>query len=98
MAHVDRKQYIKVFFVLFILTVIEVAVALVPGINRTLLVVALVGLAVAKAAVVGFYYMHLGHETRVMKLTVVLPFAAPAIYALVLISEATWRLVWPSPG
>jgi caa(3)-type oxidase subunit IV len=89
---VDRRQYFVIFGVLFVLTVLEVAVAKVPGISRTLVGLALVGMAVTKAACVGLYYMHLNHETKVLKLTVAIPMATPAVYALVLISEAAWRL------
>ena len=74
------------------LTALEVGVTQVPGINRHLMGLALVGIALTKASFVGLFYMHLKHETRVLKLTVALPMAAPAIYALVLISEAAWRL------
>jgi len=88
----NRKEYWKIFVVLFVLTVIEVAVAQIPGIGKTMLVIALVGLAVTKAACVAFFYMHLKHETRVLRYYVALPFAAPAVYALVLIAEAAWRL------
>lgn len=95
MAHVDRKQYWKIFVVLAVLTALEVALVYIPGIAKPLMVTALVALALTKAAFVGMYFMHLGHETRGLRMTVVLPFAAPAIYALVLISEATWRLSWP---
>jgi caa(3)-type oxidase subunit IV len=96
MAHVDRKQYVKIFVVLGVLTALEVAVVYVPGIARPLVVIALVSLALTKAAFVGLYYMHLSHETKTLKMTVALPFAAPAVYALVLISEAAWRLTWPA--
>jgi caa(3)-type oxidase subunit IV len=96
MAHVDRKQYVQIFFILGILTALEVAVVYVPGIARPLMVIALVGLALTKASIVGLYYMHLSHETKTLKMTVALPFAAPAVYALVLISEAAWRLAWPA--
>lgn len=88
----NRKEYMYVFLALFVLTVIEVAVAQVPGLSKTLLGVALVGLAVSKAAIVGLYYMHLKHETKVMRLTVAIPMATPAVYALVLIAEGAWRL------
>jgi caa(3)-type oxidase subunit IV len=88
----NRKEYMYVFLALFVLTVLEVAVAQVPGISRTLVGLALVSLAVTKAATVGLYYMHLKHETRVLKLTVAIPMATPAVYALVLISEGAWRL------
>lgn len=88
----NRKEYMYVFLALFVLTVLEVAVAQVPGLSRTLVGVALVGLAVTKAATVGLYYMHLKHETRIMRLTVAIPMATPALYALVLIAEGAWRL------
>jgi len=88
----NRKEYMYIFLVLAVLTAIEVGVAQVPGLSKTLLGIALVGLAVAKAAIVGLYYMHLKHETRVLRLSVALPMAAPAVYALVLIAEGAWRL------
>lgn len=94
-AHAHKpnvKEYMVIFAVLAVLTVLEVGVAKMPGISRKLIGVALVGLALTKAAIVGLYYMHLKHETRVLKLTVALPMAAPTIYAIVLISEAAWRL------
>jgi caa(3)-type oxidase subunit IV len=86
------KEYMIIFAVLTALTVLEVVVAQVPGISKKLLAVALVGLALTKAGIVGLYYMHLKSETRVLKLTVALPLAAPTIYAIVLMAEAAWRL------
>ena len=91
MAHVDRKQYWIIFAVLFVLTVLEVSVVKVHGIDKTLMIIALVGLAVTKAAFVGLYYMHLKYETRILKLTIGIPMATPAFYALILIAEAVWR-------
>jgi cytochrome c oxidase subunit IV len=88
----NRKEYLVIFVVLFVLTVLEVGVAQVPGISKNLMALALVALAVTKAAFVGLYYMHLKHETRVLKLTVAIPLATPAVYAVVLIAEAAWRL------
>jgi cytochrome c oxidase subunit 4 len=86
------REYLVIFAVLFVLTVLAVAVAQVPGISKGLMAIALIGLALTKAACVGLYYMHLKHETKILKMTVAIPFAAPAVYALVLISEAAWRL------
>lgn len=91
----NRKEYMVIFVVLAALTVLEVAVAQVPGISKTLLTIALVSLAVTKAAFVGLYYMHLKHETKILKLTVAIPLATPAVYALVLIADAAWRLARP---
>ena len=89
--HVDRKQYLMVFAALTILTVLEVGVVYVPGIGKFFLGSALVLLALAKAWTVGWFFMHLGHETRHLKGTVVIPFAFPALYAFVLIADAAWR-------
>jgi caa(3)-type oxidase subunit IV len=94
-AHAHKpnvKEYMIIFAVLAVLTVLEVGVAQVPGLSKTILGVTLVGLALVKAACVGLYYMHLKHETRILRLSVAIPMATPAFYALVLIVEAAWRM------
>ena len=93
--HVNRKQYWVIFVYLLVLTVLEVGVVYIPGIAKPLMVIALLLLAITKAALVGLFYMHLKHETKVLKLTVLLPFAAPALYAFALIAEAAWRSIIP---
>ncbi|HEY3235479.1 MAG TPA: cytochrome C oxidase subunit IV family protein [Polyangiaceae bacterium] len=92
-VHINRKQYWQIFVALFVLTILEIAVVLVPGIAKALVIIALVGLAIVKATLVGLFYMHLIHEKRVLKLTVGIPMAMPGVYALVLVTEAAWRLV-----
>src|SRR5215471_4364899 len=94
MAHINRKQYFIIFIVLGVLTMLELGVVKMPGIGRTPMLVALIALAVTKAAFVGLYYMHLKYETRVLKLTIAIPMATPALYALVLIAEATYRALF----
>lgn len=93
MAHVDRREYGVIFGLLTVLTALEVGVVYVPGIAKPLLVSALVVLAAAKASLVGLFFMHLKHETRVLRLTVLIPMTLPAIYAVILIGEAVWRLL-----
>ena len=93
MAHVDRKQYWIIFVVLSVLTALEVAVVYVPGISKELLISALVLMAVAKAAIVALFYMHLNHDTQVMRWSVALPLSMPAVYAVVLIGDAAWRML-----
>jgi cytochrome c oxidase subunit 4 len=93
MGHVNRKEYWKIFVVLAVLTVIEVAVAQVPGIGKGLLISALVLLAAAKAACVALYYMHLKYETKILRWSVAIPLMVPPFYALVLVTEAGWRLL-----
>ncbi|HEV8323359.1 MAG TPA: cytochrome C oxidase subunit IV family protein [Myxococcota bacterium] len=93
MAHVDRKEYWKIFVVLGVLTILEVVVAQIPGLAKGLVVSALVLLALVKAACVALFYMHLKYETRIMRLGIALPLAMPPIYAMVLVAEAAWRLL-----
>lgn len=92
-AHVDRRRYWLIWIYLLVLTLVEVGVASVPSIAKSLVVSALVLLAVVKAALVGLFYMHLVHETNVLKWSVVIPMASPVLYAAVLIAEAGWRLL-----
>jgi len=93
MARAPRTQYLAVFLLLAVLTALEVGVVYLPGIAKSPMVLALVGLALAKASLVGLFFMHLRHETRALKLTVAVPLMTPGLYALVLVAEAGWRLL-----
>ena len=88
-----RKQYVLVFLALFALTVLEVGIVYVP-MSKTLMVAALLGLALAKAWMVGWFFMHLNHETSIMRLTVAIPMLFPALFAFILIAEGIYRLAW----
>jgi caa(3)-type oxidase subunit IV len=90
-AHVNRKQYWFVWLYLLVLTLAEVGVVGVPGLAKGLVVSALLLLALVKVTLVGLFYMHLVHETNVLKWTVAIPMASPVLYAVVLIAEAGWR-------
>jgi caa(3)-type oxidase subunit IV len=85
------RFYLQVFAVLCVLTAAEIGVVYVPGIARGLLIAALTLMALAKAALVLIYFMHLGEESRGLKLTVLIPFALPAMFALALMADAVWR-------
>ena len=91
-ARAHRAQYLVVFGVLGGLTLVELGVARAPGVARAAVVLALVTLAVAKAALIALFYMHLRFETRILRLTVLGPLVAPAIYGIVLIAEAGTRM------
>ncbi|HYT82606.1 MAG TPA: cytochrome C oxidase subunit IV family protein [Gemmatimonadales bacterium] len=86
-----RMQYVVVFAVLGVLTLVELGVVRMPGISVVAARVALVTLAVAKAALIALFYMHLRFETAILRLTVLVPLVAPAVYGLVLIAEAGAR-------
>lgn len=89
----SKRMYLLIFAVLFVFTVLEVAVASPRlGVARVPMVLALVTLALTKAGLVAFFFMHLKQEMRALRWTVLLPFALPALYALALIAEAGWRL------
>ncbi|HWO14222.1 MAG TPA: cytochrome C oxidase subunit IV family protein [Polyangiaceae bacterium] len=90
-AHANRKQYWFIWGYLLVLTLAEVGVANLSTVSKSLVVSALLLLAVVKAALVGLFYMHLVHETNVLKWTVAIPLASPVLYAVVLIAEASWR-------
>ena len=93
-SHVNRKEYWAIFAVLFLLTVLEVGVVYL-GIAKTPLFVALTGLALVKATCVGLFFMHLKHETPILRRSIAIPMSIPAFYALVLIAEGAWRrLPW----
>lgn len=89
-AKVNRRPYIIVFILLGILTALEVGVTKIP-VGKGLMAFLLISLALTKAVMVAMVFMHLNHERKALKLTVAIPFAFPAIYAFVLIAEASWR-------
>jgi caa(3)-type oxidase subunit IV len=93
-AHVNRKEYWTIFVVLFVLTVLEVGVVYLH-IPKTPLFIALSGLALVKATCVGLFFMHLKHETPILRRSIAIPMSLPAFYALILIAEGAWRrLPW----
>ncbi len=84
-------MYGAVFGVLGVLTLVELGVARTAGIPKTAVVIALVTLALAKAALIALFYMHLRFETGILRLTVLGPLVTPGVYGLILIAEAGAR-------
>jgi caa(3)-type oxidase subunit IV len=91
--HTEPKEVLAVFGGLLVLLLVEVGLVKMPGIAKGTVTLALLSLAVAKAVLIGFFFMHLKHETRVLRITVLGPLALPAIYALALMADAAWRLL-----
>jgi caa(3)-type oxidase subunit IV len=73
------------------LTLVEVGVVRSAGIPHLAAVIALIAIALAKAALIALFYMHLRYETRILRFTVLGPLVAPAIYGLLLMLETAWR-------
>ena len=93
MAHINRKEYWIIFGWLSALTVLEVGLVYLPGISKVPMVAGLILLAITKACLVGLFFMHLKHETRILRLNIAIPMAMPMFYAAVLVSEAFWRML-----
>jgi len=90
---VNKKKYWQIFAWLTILTALEVGVVYIPGISMTALISCLILMAIGKAALVAYYFMHLNHETKLVRNSVTFCLAIPAVYAIALIGEAAWRLL-----
>jgi caa(3)-type oxidase subunit IV len=87
----ERSPYLVAFAVLIALTLVEIGVVRSGGIPHRAAVVALIAIAIAKAALIALFYMHLRYETRILKLTVLGPLVAPAVYGLLLMLDTAWR-------
>lgn len=84
------REYLFMLGVMVLLTMLEVAVAIVPEHGRWT-VVLLLGLALAQAVYFALYTMHLSRETVVLRRMAAGPGVIAALYALVLMAESAWR-------
>ena len=78
-THQHRPNYMLIFVFLAVLTGVEVTVAF-TAIPKSIQVLFLIALAIAKATLVGMYYMHLRYEGRVLRFIAV----GPLLLAIVL--------------
>lgn len=85
-----KKEYLIIFLALAILTGIEIWVAEIPGISKFGKGSSLTVLAVGKAFLVAYYYMHLKEETKWTKFIAAIPIMA-GVYATVLCLEAMFK-------
>jgi cytochrome c oxidase subunit 4 len=76
-----QPSYMLIWFVLLVLTIVEVGIAYLSTLPRNVLIVVLVGLAIWKATLVAMYYMHLRFE----RLRVILLATAPLPLAIILV-------------
>jgi cytochrome c oxidase subunit 4 len=91
LAH--RKQhpnYLAIWAYLFVLTIVEVAVAFLSHLPRNLLLLALVFLAVWKASLVALYFMHLRFEGTRLRIMAAAPLPLAFILVLAVITEFRW--------
>jgi cytochrome c oxidase subunit 4 len=85
-SHDKGPSYMAIFWYLAILTVIEIAVIFLP-IAKLLIGILLVSLAVAKAALVALYFMHLRFETRTLGLIALTPLVIGSLLVIVLLPD-----------
>jgi caa(3)-type oxidase subunit IV len=88
--HSHRGRYLKVFYALIVLTLLELGVVY-AGLSRSTVIAMLILLALTKAGAVAMFFMHLFDERRALRLMVGLPLLFPPFYAVVLIIEAFAR-------
>jgi cytochrome c oxidase subunit 4 len=84
-AH-KHPNYMAIFWYLAILTVIELAVIFLP-LGKITIGVLLCGLAVAKAALVAMYFMHLRFETRTLGMVAIIPLVIATLLIFILLPD-----------
>ena len=84
-AH-STAQYIKIFYILLALTILEVAIVYL-GLPKLLLIGLLVILAVWKAALVAMHFMHLKFEKTLLSIVAITPFILCVFLILMLLPD-----------
>jgi len=80
-AETKKPNYYLIWFLLFVLTMVEVGLAYVSALPRNFLILILLALALWKATLVAMYYMHLKYE----RLRLILVATAPIPLAIILV-------------
>ncbi|SVC73950.1 uncharacterized protein METZ01_LOCUS326804 [marine metagenome] len=89
----DHKSiYLKNAIWLAILTILEVGIAYIE-ISRSGQVVLLLAFAATKMMLVAMIYMHLRHETKVLKRILFVPIPAGILYTVALMYDLPFRWV-----
>jgi cytochrome c oxidase subunit 4 len=69
----EERRYLRIFLILGILTVLEVAVTRISALPHPVIALCLVVMAAVKAALVALYYMHLASEKTLLTWIAVTP-------------------------
>ena len=88
-----EPNYWMVWLALLILTIVELGVARAP-MPRVAIAISLCTLALAKAALVAAYFMHLKFEKYALMLIVLSPLLLSAILYIGLVPDATTHVLW----
>jgi caa(3)-type oxidase subunit IV len=82
----SASAYIKIFYLLLVLTIVEVAIVYL-GLPKILLYALLIILAVWKAALVAMHFMHLKFEKRTLAVVALAPFVLCVFLILMLLPD-----------
>ncbi|MHC4392041.1 MAG: cytochrome C oxidase subunit IV family protein [Planctomycetota bacterium] len=84
-----HPNYMLIFWILLVLTIVEVAIPLVlKGPDSKVLRISLLSIfAIAKAGLVGLYFMHLKYEKLNLRLMVLLP----VLFSAILTGAVLWE-------
>ena len=87
--HDDRPhpRYMLVFLWLFVLTALEIGVAFIAVLPKSVIVTMLIGMAIWKALLVALYYMHLRFEPRRLRMLVLAPLPVAVIMVVTILME-----------
>jgi cytochrome c oxidase subunit 4 len=84
----SKRPYLRIFVTLAALTAVEVVLAgLIQA--QTLRVIALLGLAVVKAALVALYFMHLRYDNRLLAVVGGVPMVLTLFMLILLLMDRT---------
>ncbi len=72
-AHKEHPKYMRIFVILIILTIAEVAVVYMPF-PKIVIALLLIGMACSKALYVALYFMHLKFEQKTLMMIALTPF------------------------
>lgn len=81
-----HPDYMKIFWALAVLTVVEIAVVFLP-MSKIVIGAALVVMAVWKATLVAMYFMHLRFEARTLGAIAVTPLAIATLLVFLLLPD-----------
>jgi cytochrome c oxidase subunit IV len=89
----NRSVIWKTFWILLLITIVEVAIAF-SGLSKELLEVIYIILTVVKAYFIVGYFMHLKHETQTLAYTIVLPFILIIYLIAMALAEGQFLNIW----
>lgn len=83
-----EPNYMGVFYLLAILTAIEIGVIFLP-MAKTIIGILLIGLALSKASLVALYFMHLKFEKRALGIIALTPLILCTLLIIALLPDLT---------